>query len=293
MSRNKTIDENHKGDVMKKYGFVLLLLLVGTVSAKTQPCKCEGWEFVKIAAPGEGTRFVDCAPTARDWPMRTDSGQVLTVTAKYNCERPTCSVYYRWVVTSATDEEIATTPVCAWPPGSRECNFNYDLIVNESCTRVTITAYCGEQACDSCSFRVCSKYCHCGGWDSTSVQWQTPDWEVHQRTVRSDDTLTIGELAQNEAPPQNSTEIVVTPYYTCEFTIPCQVTYQWQIVGSCKNKKFEKTGNCTDKFSFTLPKSFKNCDGWYDLTMTPMCGGKECSPKTIRLHIGKFKISPD
>lgn len=291
--RTEAMDENHKGERMKKYGFVLLLLLVGTVSAKTKPCKCAGWEYIKVSAAGEGTRLVKCGPSARDYPWRTNAGNDIFVSARYNCEQPTCPVYYRWVVTNAeTGEEITTTPVCTWPPGSSDGNFGFTLSISEGSMRINLTAYCGENACDSCSFRVCPKYCRCGVWDSTTVEWHSPDLDKHQRTIQSDDTLTIGELAQDEAPPQNSTEVVIIPYHQCEASIPCEVTYQWNIVGLCKNKKFEENGICTDKFSFTLPKGFKNCDGWYDLTITPTCAGKECSPKTVRLYIGKFKLPP-
>ncbi len=138
----------------------------------------------------------------------------ITITPHYSCDSVTGSpaIQPSYEIVSPLGEKYSFV-------GSYSMPVSW---LNEGCTNLCITAYCGEKACDTCCFQLCCEQaaaCECGSWSGNKITLSSGSWTYGVRFCGSTIALPNDVCS--------SSSMSVTPHFECSSSDPeiCTVSY--------------------------------------------------------------------
>ena len=169
-----------------------------------EECECGEWESVAVSwAVAQET--TECGGTV----YAPEGVGAVEIIASYLCEPEECEATYEWSVSApvGTNGTSDTSP----------CLFQFE--VPDECVTVTISAFCGDALCDTCTFTVCppEEECQCGQWEGITVSWGT----TQGTTAACGDDVDV---------PFDVGTVGISASYPCE-PPECEPTYEWTVSG--------------------------------------------------------------
>jgi len=223
-----------------------------TICPEEEECDCGQWGDIAVSA-GDWLGTTECGGTI-DTPAGAD---VVAVSTNYFCEPEDCEPSYEWTV--SVPVAVIDSGTCDTSP----CLLEFEL--PDVCAEVSVSAYCGDTLCDTCTFTICPyvEECECGQWGDITISWGT----TQQAAV-------CGQISYI-SPDVGALEISAS--YLCE-PPDCETTFfEWQIYtplavidsGTCA------TGPCL--FEFELPYECVS------VSISAFCGDSICDECTFTI----------
>ncbi len=214
-------------------------------------CECGQWGDITVSS-GDWQETAECGGTVNAPSGASD----VAVSASYLCEPPECEPTYEWQV---------SVPVAVIDSGtcdSSPCLIEFEL--PDVCAEVSISAYCGDTLCDTCTFIICpyEEECGCGQWGNITITWGS-----------GQEMAVCGETV--DIPPDIGVLEISASYY-CE-PENCEPTYEWTVSGATAVITSGMSDNGPCLFEFELPYE---C---VEVSILVFCGEELCDTCTFTI----------
>ena len=138
---------------------------------------------------------------------------------------------------------------------------------------VTITPYCGDKRCEPCIITVqTSIICDCGRWSTDK-----PGINITHNGAEVGEMICNGSITLRDTGYYQLTIPTNISGYTCNFP-DCQPSYRWELKAPGPYTIAGLAGTETVTVSFLAA-------GTYTLTITPVCGNRECEKCRFTIKI--------
>jgi hypothetical protein len=191
-----------------------------------EECDCGQWGEITVSA-GDWLEAGECGGTV----FAPPGFGAAVVSAEYICEPPNCLPTYEWQVSAAV--AVIASGTCDVSP----CLFQFEI---ETCVEVSISAYCGDTLCDTCTFTICpAEECDCGQWEGINVSWGTTQG-------------TTAACGQSIDIPPDVGMVGISASYPCD-PPECQAIYEWTVSTAAAVLDSGVSTNGLCDFQFELP----------------------------------------
>jgi hypothetical protein len=222
-------------------------------------CECGSWNPLIVQNAAVVSRF-DC-----NGKIAWKCNQPFSFTTSYQCHpnNEKCQAKTGWEIRMADGSTRAGSGT----------NGSFTPVTNGTYT-LTLNAICNGKACQPCIYSIVvegCKTCDCGEWSNSVVEIQAKDATTSRLTCSGTASLSKG-IYQFHFP-----DFACNPKDSS-----CTVSYEWSVQGIA-------SGNGTGQiFRFNFSQT-----GMYTVDITPLCGGKRCTPCKIVIKVEDIQPPPD